>query len=275
MLQTMMPTQQTSHTCEKSTCTLITLDGSIENIALLEVVKDLQWLDAIQAKLVALHKNNTWDLVPLCPGKKPLLAKWVLKVKPDLGPTLTRLKPRLVAKGYEQCEGIDYNKTFAHVVKWSTICAIIALTTALNWPISHMDVVTAFLKGHLDETIFMLQSPGFSSPGLEHLVCLLKRTLYGLKQIPRAWYQAIDTFLLSSRWQRSTQDHNLYFFTQGSILVIILLFVDDLLVTGNSTTKIAETKQQLKQQYKMKELGPITHYLGVQIDTLSDGFFLH
>lgn len=263
------------YTGEDSTCTLITLDGATESIALSKAVKDSRWLTAIQEELAALGKNRIWDLVPLPPGKKPLSSKWVLKVKPDPGPTLTRLKARLVAKGYEQREGIDYHETFAPVVKWSTIRAIIALAASLNWTISHMDVVTAFLNGLLDETIFMLQPPGFSLPGLEHLVCLLKRTLYGLKQSPRAWYQAIDSFLLSSGWQRSTQDHNLYFFTSGSILVIILLFVDDLLITGNSNAKIDETKKQLKQQYEMKELGPVTRYLGVQIDTLPDGYFLH
>lgn len=103
------------------------------------------------------------------------------KGKPDPSPTLTRLKARLMAKGYEQHEGIDYNKTFALVLKWSKIRAIVALPTTLNWPIFHMDIVTAFLNGHLDEVIYMLQPPGFSTLGLEHLVCLLKHTLYGLK----------------------------------------------------------------------------------------------
>lgn len=138
-----------------------------------------------------------------------------------------------------------------------------------------MDVVTAFLNGHLDETIYMCQPPGFSTPGLQDLVCLLNRTLYGLKQSPRAWYQEIDTFFLSSGWQRSSQDHNLYFFNSSGTLVIIMLFVDDLLIIGNLDDKINEIKSLLRQQYEMKDLGPITRYLGIQVDTLDDGYFLH
>lgn len=144
------------------------------------------------------------------------------------------------------------------MVKWSTIRAIIALAIALNWKISHMDVVTIFLNGQLDETIFILQPPGFSSPSLEHSVCQLKRTLYNLKQSPWAWYKEIDSFLFASSWQQSTQDHiTLHFFSFKSIIVIILLFVDDLLIIGNSHSKIDDKKHQLGQQYEMKDLGAV------------------
>lgn len=112
-----------------------------------------------------------------------------MKIKSD-----SSYKARLVVKGYEQRAGIDYDETFAPVVKWSTIRAMIALAASLGWNITHMDVVTAFLNGHLDETIFMHQPPGFSTLGFEDLVCMLNRTLYGLKQSPRAWYQEIDAF---------------------------------------------------------------------------------
>lgn len=183
-----------SYSGEDSMCTLITLDGLFENIALLAALQDSRWSEAIHAELGALHKNSTWELAPLPTGKKPLSAKWVLKVKNDADPSHVRMKARLVAKGYGQWEGVDYNETFALVVKWSTIRAIVALVVALNWPISHMDVVTAFLNGQLDE-IYMLQPPRFPTPGFEDLVCRLRHTLYDLKQSPQAWYQEIDSLL--------------------------------------------------------------------------------
>lgn len=93
---------------------------------------------------------------PLPPGRKPLSSKWVLKLKPNINPTLVHLKAQLIAKGYEQREGIDFHETFTPVVKWSTIRVIIALATALGWPIHHMDVITTFLNGHLDEVVYML-----------------------------------------------------------------------------------------------------------------------
>lgn len=117
---------------EDSMCTLITLDGLTESISLSEVVQDLWWSNAIQAELAALHKNHTWDLVPLPPSKKALSAKWVLKMKPDVDLALHRMKACLVAKGYEQREAIDYNENFAPVVKWSTVRSIVALAATLH-----------------------------------------------------------------------------------------------------------------------------------------------
>lgn len=127
-------------------------------------------------------RNHTWDLVPLPPGEKALSAKWVLRKKVDHVGNI-KFKARVVARGNEQREGLDYDETFAPIVCWSTIRLIVAIAAALHWEISHMDVVIAFLNGMLKETIFMLQPLGFLSSGHEHLVCRLCRSIYGLKQV--------------------------------------------------------------------------------------------
>jgi hypothetical protein len=138
-----------------------------------------------------------------------------------------------------------------------------------------MDVVTAFLNGKLTDSIYMMQPPGFEVPGQEHLVCLLLRSIYGLKQSPRTWYFEIHLFLTKTGWICSTADPNLYFVWRGSSVVILLIYVDDLLLTGNDSQLISQLKSQLMSQYKMKDLGPITRYLGVEFSCNSDSIAIH
>lgn len=128
---------------------------------------------------------------------------------------------------------------FAPIVKWSTIRAIISMAAALNWKISALDVITTFLNGQLTKEVYMQQPHVFSEPGLEHLVYPLNRNIYSLKQSPCTWNFEIDSFLMSIDWRRSSHDPSLYFYSSGSTLVVILLFVDDLLIIGNSNAKSA------------------------------------
>uniref|UniRef100_A0A7I4BBN6 Reverse transcriptase Ty1/copia-type domain-containing protein n=2 Tax=Physcomitrium patens TaxID=3218 RepID=A0A7I4BBN6_PHYPA len=143
-------------------------------------------------------------------------------------------------------------------MKWSTVKLIVALATSFGWFLSYMDIVTAFLNGTLKETIYMLQPPGFSSPGKEDLVCRLKKSIYGLKQSPRT----------------CSLDPNLYLLQEDG-KTIILLLVDDHLITRNYEELIADLKQQLKSKYEMKYLGPVKRYLGVDFHSLQSGIFLH
>lgn len=122
----------------------------------------------------------------------------------------------------------------------------------------------------------MQQPPGFEIPGMESKVCLLRKSIYGLKQSPRQWYEEFDTFLRSIGWVRSQYDPNLYFFREGDSIVIIMLYVDDLLITGNCPKKICAVKQQLQDRYRMKDLGLVHRYLGVDfVRTIDHGLFLH
>lgn len=255
---------------------LVETTGSVdEDVTFSQAILDPAWKGAMTEEFDSLVQNDTWELVPLPPGKKAISARWVYRAKHELNPTRVRLKARLVARGFEQKHGIDFDDTFAPVVKWSTLRLIIALAAALGWKLHHMDVVTAFLNGKLKELIYMLQPPGFEVPGSEHLVCKLNRSIYGLKQSPRAWYEEIDAYLADQNWMRSEADHNLYFLHNQGKIVILLLFVDDLLVTGNDPEMISAVKQQLSTKYKMKDLGFVTRYLGIEFVDTSDGIFLH
>lgn len=165
--------------------------------ALLEIAH-LGWHKAIKAELTSLTENHTWDLMELPPNRRVLSARWVLRTKSNLSPTHICLKARRIAKGFEQKPGLDYNNKIAPMVKWSTLRTIIALAIAMNWKPHHLDIITTFLNGLLQECIYMHQPPAFKVPGFEHLVCKLNRSLYGLKEIPRLWYREIDRHLHDS-----------------------------------------------------------------------------
>jgi hypothetical protein len=198
----------------------------------------------------------------------------VYKTKPNMHGVVPRLKARLVARGFEQRFGIDYEETFAPVVKWSTIRALTARVAQFSHEIHHLDVKIAFLYGLIKEEVFMEQPQGYQLPGYENLVCQLNRALYGLRQSPRMWYEWINTFLFSLGMTRSTCDHNMYYIGDGINKIILMLYVDDLFITGGDHTTITWLKSELHRQFDMTDLGPVTGYLGVEFLRHPKGFFL-
>ncbi|CAM6103220.1 unnamed protein product [Calypogeia fissa] len=234
-----------------------------------EAIQHPGWIAAMQEELAAIHKNNTWGLVVLPLGKVPISSRWVYKVKPTAD--VDRLKARLVARGNEQIYGIDFNNTFAPMVKWATLRTVTAIAAALQWEIHHMDVVTAFLNGKVKEELYMLQLPGFLKSRSEDLVCRLNNSLYGLHQSPRAWYETIDTFLRNLGWKRSKLDHNMYDLREGKEVTIIIVYVDDLKIVGSNVINIAAIKEKLKHHFRMKDLGLIKRYLGVEYICTPEG----
>jgi hypothetical protein len=169
-----------------------------------------KWEASMQEEYGSLMANGTWELVPLPKDRKSVGCKWVFRTKRDASGHIVRHKARLVAKGYSQVEGVDFNETFAPIAKFTTIRCMLAIGAAMDLEIHQMDVKTAFLNGELEEDIYMDQPQGFMQDGKEHLVCKLKKSLYGLKQSPRAWYQCIDMFFTHEGFSRSQVDHSLY-----------------------------------------------------------------
>ncbi|KAE8701406.1 hypothetical protein F3Y22_tig00110548pilonHSYRG00924 [Hibiscus syriacus] len=223
------------------------------------------WMMAMQEEIEALHKNNTWDLVPLPQGRKPIGNKWVFKIKRNGDDQVERCRARLVVKGYAQKECIDFNEIFSPVVRLTTVRVVLAMCATLDLHLEQLDVKTAFLHGNLEEEIYMLQPEGFEEKEKKNLVCRLNKSLYGLKHAPRCWYKRFDSFIMCLRYNRLNADPCAYFKRSGdNDFVILLLYVDDMLVAGPNKDHIEELKAQLAREFEMKDLGSTNKILGMQ-----------
>ena len=196
------------------------------------------WEVAMNEELTALHQNQTWILVPRTSDMHVIGSKWVLKTKLKPDGSLDRLKARVVAKGFHQIDGIDFTETFSLVVKPSTIRMVITGALVQQWSIRQLDVKNAFLYGFLSEDIFMEQPPGMSDSQYPTHVCKLQRALYGLKQAPRAWFDWFNTFLLKYGFFCSLADPSLFISHTDHGSLILLLYVDDILLTGSNATLV-------------------------------------
>ena len=224
------------------------------------------WKEAMDAEIESIEKNGTWELVER-PTDKPVIGvKWVFKTKLNLDGTVQKHKARLVAKGYAQKPGIDYNETFAPVARLDTIRTLIALAAQKGWKLFQLDVKSAFLNGVLEEEVYTEQPEGFEVKTASHKVYKLKKALYGLKQAPRAWYSEIDTYLTSCNFKRSTSEATLYTRTdEEGKLIIVSIYVDDIVYTGNSNALLSEFKRDMMQKYEMTDLGLLHHLLGMGV----------
>ena len=171
-----------------------------------------------------------------------------------------------MAKGYSQKEGIDFSKVFSPVVRHTSIRVLLSIVAAQDLELEQMDVKTAFLHGHLEERIYMEQPPDFRDPGSEEKVCLLQKSLYGLKQSPRQWYKRFDSYVRSIGLFRCEFDLCVYVqpLEDGS-RVFLLLYVDDMLIVCKSRKVVQDLKASLSREFEMKELDPIRKILGMEI----------
>jgi hypothetical protein len=212
----------------------------------------------------SLDKNRTWFLVKQPPGKKTLQCRWLFRIKEEADGS-KRYKARLVVKGFQQKEGVDYNEIFSPVVKMTTIRLVLGIVAAEDLHLEQLDVKTAFLHGDLEEDIYMMQPEGFVAEGKENLVCKLHKSLYGLKQAPRQWYMKFDNFMIKGGYKRCEMDHCCYLKKFSSSYIILLLYVDDMLIAGSDMQEINKLKKQLSQEFEMKDLGAVKQILGMSI----------
>ena len=240
-----------------------------------EAIKQEIWKKAMEEEIRVIEKNNTWELVERPKEKEVIGVKWIYKTKLNPDGTIQKNKARLVAKGYSQQPGIDYQETFAPVARHDTIRALIALAAQKGWFLYQLDVKSAFLNGSLEEEVFVEQPQGFAIKGKEDNVYKLKKALYGLKQAPRAWYSEIDSYFNNKGFQRSKSEPTLYIKKQGNTgILIVSLYVDDLVFTGNSKKMLDDFKKEMMKKYEMSDLGLLHYFLGYEICQNGDGVFV-
>ncbi|KAL5731693.1 hypothetical protein ACHQM5_004397 [Ranunculus cassubicifolius] len=228
----------------------------------------------MQSELQALKANGTWSLTPLPPGKTLIGCRWVYKIKHRSDGSIERRKARLVAKGFTQLEGVDYQDTFSPTAKIITVRSLLALAAAQGWSLHQMDVNNAFLHGDLNEEIYMSPPPGLQRQGEEKLVCHLHKSLYGLKQASRQWFSKFSEAIISAGYVQSRADYSLFTRKQGTSFTVLLIYVDDILITGNDLESIAATKSFLHSQFHIKDLGGLKYFLGIEVSTSRKGIFI-
>jgi hypothetical protein len=244
---------------------LLTDGGEPETfVEALQVEDSIKWELAMKDEMDSLLTNQTWELTELPAGKKALHNKWVFRIKGEHDGS-KRYKARLVVKGFQQKEGIDYTDIFSPVVKMTTIRIVLSIVAAEDLHLEQLDVKTTFLHGELVEEIYMKQPQGFAVQGKESLVCKLRRSLYGLKQAPRQWYKKFDSFICNTGFIRCNADHCCYVKSFKNSYIILLLYVDDMLIAGASMEEINKLKKQLSKQFAMKDLGVAKQILGMKI----------
>lgn len=221
------------------------------------------WKAAMKAEIDSLHTNNTWTLSDLPADKRPIDCKWVFKLKINDEKNSTRYKARLVAKGYSQREGIDYTETYSPVVKYTSMRFLFALAVKHDLRIRQLDVVTAFLHGELKEEIYMLQPEGFNDGSGQ--VCRLQKSLYGLKQASRNWYERLNTVLADTGMERCDADPCVYYSFTDNGMIILAVYVDDMLLLSNNVSLENGIVDVLKNAFEITDLGDASSVVGMRI----------
>uniref|UniRef100_A0A2N9J9Y4 Integrase catalytic domain-containing protein n=1 Tax=Fagus sylvatica TaxID=28930 RepID=A0A2N9J9Y4_FAGSY len=233
-----------------------------------------EWKAAMDLEYQALITNGTWTLCPRPPNRKIIRNKWVYRLKQKADGSLDRHKARLVAKGFDQEDGIDYTETFSPVIKPTTIRVLLALAVHYDWSIHQLDVSNAFLHGSLLEEVFMEQPRGFVDALRPNHVCRLHKALYGLKQAPRAWFTRLRQSLVHLGFKESLVDASLFTFHHSDIHLYVLVYVDDILVTGTHSSHISTLIRTLQQEFPLKDLGALSYFLGIHVVRNSQGLHL-
>ena len=187
--------------------------------------------------------------------------------------TIERFKARLVALGNKQAEGVDYKETFAPVAKMGTVRLFLDVSTKRGWDVHQMDVHNAFLHGDLTEEVYMKLPPGFQSADSTK-VCRLRKSLHGLRQSPRCWFEKLSAALQEYGFEQCRSDHSLFTYTKGTTRIQILIYVDDLIITGNQPAAVEFFKKYLASCFKMKDLGLLKYFLGIEVARNKTGMYL-
>lgn len=223
-----------------------------------------QWRKAVNEEYSSLMKNHTWTLCDLPPNRKVISCKWVFKLKRKSNGEVSKYKARLVARGFSQEKGFDYNETYSPTAKLKTFRVLMSVANHFGYFIHQMDVKSAFLNGRLNEVIYMKQPEGFMQD--DSKVCKLEKSLYGLKQASKMWNERFHEFMIEIGFKRCWSDQCLYVIFIGSTVCYVLLYVDDLLFISNNMQTIDNIKIRFKNEFEMTDIGKVDTFLGISVE---------
>ncbi|HEV7736056.1 MAG TPA: reverse transcriptase domain-containing protein, partial [Chlamydiales bacterium] len=228
-----------------------------------------QWKAAYQEEMASLKKHDVWTLIPrhqVPKGRKIIKSKPCFIRKKDENRKVVRHKVRVVAKGFTQVAGVDFNETFASVARMESMRTLLHVGAIQDWEIHQMDVKTAFLHGELEEELFMEQPEGMKEPGKEDWVAVLNKSLYGLRQAGRRWAKKLQKSMIEEGFTQISVEHSLYVRKTETGTSMVAVHVDDMAVAASSKEEIRRIATDLNKHFEMVDLGSIKWLLGIAIE---------
>ncbi|GJT42184.1 retrovirus-related pol polyprotein from transposon TNT 1-94 [Tanacetum coccineum] len=267
--------QRTLRSQAQNQSNLFCFISTIEPKNVNEALTDDSWIVAMQEELNQFIANDVWELVPQPRNMKIIGTKWVFRNKLDENGIVSRNKARLVAQGYNQQEGINYDETYAPVARLESIRILLAYACALDFKLFQMDVKSAFLNGFINEEVYVAQPPGFIDFEKPDHVYKLKKALYGLKQAPKAWYDRLKAFLIKHEYKMGMVDNTLFTKKKSSNLIIVQIYVDDIIFGSTCQDMCDEFAKIMHDEFEMSMMGELNFFLGLQIKQMEDGIFFN
>ncbi|GJY20705.1 putative ribonuclease H-like domain-containing protein [Tanacetum coccineum] len=248
--------------------------SQIEPKKVTQALTDPSWIEAMQDELLQFRLQKVWRLVDLPKGKHAIGTKWVYRNKKDERGIVVRNKARLVAQGYTQEEGIDYDEVFAPVARIEAIRLFLAYASFMGFIVYQMDVKSAFLYGTIEEEVYVCQPPGFEDPQFPDKVYKVEKALYGLHQAPRAWYETLSTYLLENGFRRWIIDKTLFIKKDKGDILLVQVYVDDIIFGSTKKSLCVEFESLMHKKFQMSSIGELTFFLGLQVMQRDDGIFI-
>ena len=241
-----------------------------------EALNDSDWKSVVMEEMNALRRSGTWEVIDLPMDKKIVGCKWVFIVKCKVDGSIERFKARLMAKGLTQTHGVDYQETFAPFTKINYIHVLLSLAVNYNWPLHQLDIKNAFMNGNLEKEVFMSPTSGFEKVFGQNKIYKLGKSLYGLKQSPRAWFEHFGTAVKSYGYHQSQIDHTMFYkHSEGGKIWILVIYVDDIILIGDDLKELTDLKKRMPQDFEIKDLRMLKYFLSMKFARLKEYIFVN
>ncbi|KAH9687354.1 Integrase catalytic domain-containing protein [Citrus sinensis] len=265
----------TTRSSLKNTCEHNAFISQIEPKSFADAENDESWIMTMQEELNQFERNNVWELVLKPEHQSVTGTKWVFRNKMDESGVVVRNKARLVAQGYNQEEGIDFDETFTPVARLESIRMLLAYACHKDFILYQMDIKSAFLNGYIMEEVYVKQPPGFENEKFPDHVYRLSKALYGLKQAPRAWYDRLKNFLLDNDFSMGKMDTTLFVKHKNQDILIVQIYVDDIIFGSTNELLCKDFSSRMSQEFEMSMMGELKYFIRLQIKQNEEGIFIN